>query len=46
MYSLVVELLIAINSHSFEPIPQVKFSERHWHSVPMDVAESGVLPVE
>ncbi|EPO0038073.1 hypothetical protein ACT5DV_003051 [Vibrio cholerae] len=32
--------------HSFEPIPQVKFSERHWHSLPMDVAESGGLPVE
>ncbi|HFG1973407.1 TPA: hypothetical protein ACGF6U_002982 [Vibrio cholerae] len=32
--------------HSFEPIPQVKFSERHWHSVPMDVASSSGLPVE
>ncbi|HEQ3516610.1 TPA: hypothetical protein VGT23_003321 [Vibrio cholerae] len=32
--------------HSFEPIPQAKFSERHWHSVPMDVASSSVLPVE
>ncbi|HFG2028415.1 TPA: hypothetical protein ACGF6R_002143 [Vibrio cholerae] len=32
--------------HSFEPILQAKFSERHWHYLPMDVASSGVLPVE
>ncbi|WP_146779396.1 hypothetical protein [Vibrio tarriae] len=37
-----------LTSHrnSFEPIPQATFSERHWHSLPMDVASSGGLPVE
>ncbi|EHY9847008.1 hypothetical protein OZ254_003003 [Vibrio cholerae] len=32
--------------HSFESILQAKFSKPHWHSLPMDVAESGGLPVE
>ncbi|ELT7226623.1 hypothetical protein Q4K74_003201 [Vibrio cholerae] len=37
---------LTCHRHSFEPIPQAKFSERHWHSLPMDVAKSNVLPVE
>ncbi|ENM5835302.1 hypothetical protein [Vibrio metoecus] len=37
---------MSCNGDPFEPIPQAKFSERHWHSLPMDVAKSNVLPVE
>ncbi|WP_267786585.1 hypothetical protein [Vibrio cholerae] len=36
---------MSCNGDPFEPIPQAKFSERHWHSLPMDIASSGVLPV-
>ncbi|EQA4698823.1 hypothetical protein [Vibrio cholerae] len=44
VYVLTSRLTSHLNS--FEPIPQAKFSERHWHPLPMDVASSSVLPVE
>ncbi|CFW10550.1 FIG01204139: hypothetical protein [Vibrio cholerae] len=44
VYVLTSRLTSHLNS--FEPILQAKFSEPHWHSLPIDIASSSGLPVE